>query len=363
MSFRNRLIQAWETGEIPPDDGWSPGKVETQAPQQNEGSQTPPAHDRDGVMDNPEDAVYEWQKKAARLADRYLEGRVAASLPPAQVKVLQLVGSYDKRGKTFTTTRGQHTPGQRSGRDRAEVSLARLAQRGLVAGEEKTSRAPQRGHVLEAVTTAWHLTDAGREVLAGVAKTAGRAKTAGEVRFIKDRSGDEKQWGWGMPGPHERELSPKFEFKPGKLKPLATALRASLAALGHAMSAYQTFTKIKSATVSPDGSLGGKGYIQKIAEMRRQYMNVIEALSALTDTIYDEVNASHWDPAVEEQSPREREQVQNIMEDAEEIRDDPEGWAEEEESEMDTENKRGKKAHRKTASTRVAEAYLARETA
>jgi len=31
--------------------------------------------------------------------------------------------------------------------------------------------------------------------------TSRRQKTAGEVRFIKDRSGDKSEWGWGATGP------------------------------------------------------------------------------------------------------------------------------------------------------------------
>lgn len=168
-------------------------------------------------------------------------------------------------------------------------------------------------------------------------RTAARVKTAGEVRFIKDRGSDDKQWGWGQPGPMEREIQADFQFNSKFRKPLAKALRASLASMGHALSAYDTFTRVKSAQVSPDGSLGGKGYIQKISEMRRNFMNVIEALSALSDTLYDEINASHWEPAVAGQDPREREKVKDIMEDVEEIKDNPEEWAEEEEAEMDKE--------------------------
>lgn len=194
-----------------------------------------------------------------------------------------------------------------------------------------------------------------------------RVKTAGEVRFIKDRGGEKGEWGWGSPGPTEREISSEFAFNPKYRKPLAEVLRASLAALGHVQSAYNTFTKVKSATVSPDGALGGKGYIQKITDMRRQFMNCSEAISALTDTLYDEINAPHWDPAVKEQGSREREQVKDIMEDVETIRQDPEGWAEEEETEMgDSEPKEGQK---KTATqagddaTRVAVLYLQRRDA
>lgn len=165
-----------------------------------------------------------------------------------------------------------------------------------------------------------------------------RTKTAGEVRFIKDRSGDKAEWGWGAPGPVEREINEDFIFDPKYLKPLARSLRSALMALGHALSAHDTFTKIKSRNISPDGSLGGKGYIAKIPDMRRQLMNCVEALSAFTDTAYDEIAAPHWNPAEDTMSPRDRDEVKEIVEDAEEIRQDPEGWAEEEEEDLDMES-------------------------
>lgn len=158
-------------------------------------------------------------------------------------------------------------------------------------------------------------------------------RTAGEVRFIKDRGGDEKQWGWGSPGPTQREIDRDFTFDARQLKPLAAALRSTLMALGHVQTAYNTFTKLKSARISPDGSLGGKGYIQPVADIRRQYMNCSEALSAISDTLYDEMHAPHWNPAISEQSPREREDVVEIMGDVDDIRQDPKEWAEDEEAE------------------------------
>lgn len=197
-----------------------------------------------------------------------------------------------------------------------------------------------------------------RAALEREAREQGRTKTAGEVRFVKDRSGDKGEWAWGQPGPSEREMTPEFTFHPKSAKPLASALRSTLMALGHAMSAQQTFTKIKSATVSPDGALGGKGYIQKIPEMRRHFANCVEVLSSLSDTIYDEINAPHWNPAIEEDlSGRDRNEVKELLSDAEEIKDDPEGWAHEEEEEMDEENESGKKAsaRAKTASRDLAQ--------
>lgn len=190
-----------------------------------------------------------------------------------------------------------------------------------------------------------------------------QVRTAGEVRFIKDRGSDHNEWGWGTPGPSEREINNEFMFNAKYLKPLAQSLRSALMALGHTTSAHAKFVKIKSRNVSPDGNLGGKGYIQKIPDMRRQLMNCIEALSSFTDTVYDELAAPHWDPAEDLLSPRDRDEVKDIIEDAEEIKQDPEEWAEEEEAEMDAEGGTGKTARIQAARVRVASRYMVRRTA
>lgn len=163
-------------------------------------------------------------------------------------------------------------------------------------------------------------------------------RTAGEVRFIKDKSNDASQWAWSDSGPQERKIAPDFPFNPNNTKSLALVLRSTNAAMGHAMSAYSVFAKLKSAQISPDGSLGGKGYIQKIAEMRRAYMNVVEALSALSDTLFDEISAPHYAVVSRQETPEERQEVTDIVGDALEIKKDPEGWAEDEEAEMDSEH-------------------------
>ena len=170
-------------------------------------------------------------------------------------------------------------------------------------------------------------------------RTAAMKRTAGEVRFVKDRSGDAGAWGWGSPGPSERGILPDFVFTPKYLKPLATSMRSALMSLGHVISAYNTFVRIKSRNISPDGSLGGKGYIQKIPDMRRQLMNCVEALSAFTDTVYDELSAPHWSATEDTLHPRDREEVKEIVQEAEEIKDDPEAWAEGEEEEYEERKK------------------------
>lgn len=163
-----------------------------------------------------------------------------------------------------------------------------------------------------------------------------RSKTAGEVRFVKDKSGDPGAWAWNDTGPRERTIGPDYAFDPRNTKHLARVLRATTAAMGHSMSAYQIFAKLKSSEISPDGSLGGKGYIAKISDIRRAYTNIIEALSSISDTLYDEIRAPHWTAISRQEDPSERKEVQSIVEDALEIREDPEAWAEKQEEDMDS---------------------------
>jgi hypothetical protein len=161
-------------------------------------------------------------------------------------------------------------------------------------------------------------------------------RTAGEVHFIKDKAKDPNEWAW-TDGPGERKIVPEFSFNPKNTKPLAVVLRSTNSALGHAMRAYEVFTKLKSADISPDGALGGKGYIQRISAMRRAYMNLVEALSSISDTLYDEIRAPHWAAISRQESPKERAEVEKIVEDALEIKEDPEAWAEEQEEGSDEE--------------------------
>jgi hypothetical protein len=158
----------------------------------------------------------------------------------------------------------------------------------------------------------------------------GRTKTAGEVIFKKDRGDDVGSWAYNDIAPSLREIPRDFNYSPRHQKPLAKILRATLAALGHTLSGYNRFAKIKSARVSPDGAMGGRGYIQRIADMRKQYMNCVEALSALADTIYDEINAPHWSVMCRQEEDGEKAEVQALIGDAESIRSDPQQWAEQE---------------------------------
>ncbi len=91
-----------------------------------------------------------------------------------------------------------------------------------------------------------------------------------------------------------RSIPNNWGFSPDGLKPLVRTLLASNAALGKAASAYRTFTLLKSNLVSPDGSLGGHGYVQSILTLRKKLLAACELLSSVSDTISDELQAPHW---------------------------------------------------------------------
>lgn len=152
-------------------------------------------------------------------------------------------------------------------------------------------------------------------------------KTAGEVRFIKENANENGLWAYGGSAPANREITPKFDFQVKNLKPIVDCMKYSAASLSYAMVAYDIFTKLPSASISPDGRLGGKGYIMKIQDIRKNFMNIVEALSSMTDTFYDELQAPHWAAQTREMDPELKEELNIALEDTEKIRTDPENWA------------------------------------
>lgn len=152
------------------------------------------------------------------------------------------------------------------------------------------------------------------------ASPKGFRRTAGEIRFIKDD-----------PGSNTKRFMPgTFDFDPKGKKVLAKVLWSVSCALGHLVSTYGTFTKIKSVSISPDGRLGGKGYIQEIKEIRQSLNTSIEALSAIQDTLNDELRAPHWQEAAEDLTEDEAAEVDEMMSDTQDIAANPEEFVEQE---------------------------------
>ena len=140
--------------------------------------------------------------------------------------------------------------------------------------------------------------------------------------------------------PTKREIPANHPFDPKAIKPLVKMLWASSVALGHALTAHRQFSRLKSVGFSPDGMVGGRGYVMPVKDIRQKLHEASEALSVICDTIHDEVNAPHWKPKLADLEKKDLNEVERLMGDAEDYIEDPEGEAEED---MDDAERKGKK--------------------
>lgn len=113
-----------------------------------------------------------------------------------------------------------------------------------------------------------------------------RSKTAGEVRFVTDKG----------PSDEERQIPGDFEYDSScdEIKDLGRVLLRISKALGYLIPAQETFTRINGREISPDGKLGGHGYVKSIADIRKTLNESVDGLSAVVDTLDDELKAEHW---------------------------------------------------------------------
>ncbi len=120
----------------------------------------------------------------------------------------------------------------------------------------------------------------------------GTVRTAGRVEFVKD------------PGVLRRDVRVEgFKWDPDIHRNLAKTLWAIDRSHSYGMAALRLFSKMSSSEFSPDGLLGGRGYIQKVKDLRANLGQAVEVLSTFADTMHDEVNADHWRAAMEDGDP------------------------------------------------------------
>lgn len=185
--------------------------------------------------------------------------------------------------------------------------------------------------------------DVARRVVARY--TEARVKTAAFPPFSKngpppspDDTGPIDDGNSGGSNSTRRNIPPDHDFDPRALKPMSKALFATSVGLGHALTAYRHLNRLKSTTVSPDGMLGGRGYVMAVADARRKLYEACESLSSIADTLYDEIQAPHWKPKLGMLDPNEAGDVARLIEEAQNILADPEDQADEEISEIEGEN-------------------------
>ncbi len=135
--------------------------------------------------------------------------------------------------------------------------------------------------------------------------------------------------------PNQRKIPANHAFDPKALKPLVKMLWATSVALGHTLTAHRQFSRLKSVAFSPDGMVGGRGYVMGVKDVRAKLYEASEHLSTICDAIYDEINGEHWKPKLAKLEGRDVAEVNRLLADATDYLEDPEGEAEEDMEEVE----------------------------
>jgi hypothetical protein len=89
-------------------------------------------------------------------------------------------------------------------------------------------------------------------------------------------------------------------------------------ALGTLVSAQNEFSRIKGRDISPDGLLGGLGYIMPLKDVKEALNGSIKSLSDVADSLADELTNPRWDAEDDKEVKeliKEKEEVEEKVED------------------------------------------------
>ena len=98
-----------------------------------------------------------------------------------------------------------------------------------------------------------------------------------------------------------REIPDDYTYNPKKAKHLKHILHNVSIALGTLTSALNEFSRVKSPEISPDGKLGGIGYIIPVKDIKQSINTSVHTLSNVADCIADELTNPRWNVAEEKE--------------------------------------------------------------
>lgn len=113
-------------------------------------------------------------------------------------------------------------------------------------------------------------------------------------------------------GGGRREIPDDFKYNTKKLKHLKGILHNVSVALGTLTAAFSEFSKFKGHDISPDGKLGGAGYILPLKDVKQSIQTAVQSLSDVADCIADELNNPRWEA-------KEDKEVKKLLKEKEEI--------------------------------------------
>lgn len=92
-----------------------------------------------------------------------------------------------------------------------------------------------------------------------------------------------------------RELDKDTEYKKDNVHHITDMLSSLYKGSTALMDASKALTDISAHEISPDGKLGGKGYVMQIKQIREDIASALNLVSNLTDTLSDELTNPKWE--------------------------------------------------------------------
>lgn len=126
-----------------------------------------------------------------------------------------------------------------------------------------------------------------------------------------------------------------YQFKDTGVRSIAKTYKYLADSFLNLTKSINTFSSCKSSEVSPDGKLGGKGYIQTIKNIRSSMAECLNIMSELIDTFHDEVNSPYWKKTTVDDHPV----VKEILQQADQLLDQAEDLEGQTEKASDDPNK------------------------
>lgn len=110
-----------------------------------------------------------------------------------------------------------------------------------------------------------------------------------------------------------------FDYDPAKAKHLKRGLHNMNVALGTLLAAMKELSLLRGSEITPDGMLGGRGFVMPFKELKSRLTESIGHLSDITDTIADELTNPKWKLSRREvgEVRKEKKEIEETVDEAE----------------------------------------------
>jgi SMC interacting uncharacterized protein involved in chromosome segregation len=141
-------------------------------------------------------------------------------------------------------------------------------------------------------------------------------------KFLRDVNMNRKRLTLRKAASQRREIPEDFKYNKKKLKHLKHILHNVNVALGTLVSAHNEFSRVKGPDISPDGLLGGLGYVLPVKDIKESLNESIKSLSDVADSLADELTNPHWSAEDDSEVKKLIKEKEEVEEKAEEVQDE-----------------------------------------